>query len=117
MFDSSFSETGAKNLKRDQLRTLQRNSAARRAGGATLKEQRRQEGRLIAASRGDAAPPVAGELALAGRDGSAAAHELAPGRERPPEADPADALRAARLGFAAAVVLVLFLLWVRQRRG
>lgn len=34
----------------------------------------------------------------------------------PPPPDPLTHLQTARLGFAAAVVLVLYLLWIRERR-
>ena len=58
------------------------------------------------------APPMprAGELAVE----TAAAHEAAPARH--PEADALAHLRAARFGFALAAVLVLYGLWIWQRR-
>lgn len=58
------------------------------------------------------APPTprAGELAVE----TAAAHEAAPARH--PEADALAHLRAARFGFALAAVLVLYGLWIWQRR-
>lgn len=58
------------------------------------------------------APPTprAGELAVE----TAAAHEAAPARR--PEADALAHLRAARFGFALAAVLVLYGLWIWQRR-
>lgn len=58
------------------------------------------------------APPTprAGELAVE----TAAAHEAAPARH--PEADAFAHLRAARFGFALAAVLVLYGLWIWQRR-
>lgn len=58
------------------------------------------------------APPAprAGELAVE----TAAAHEAAPARR--PEADALAHLRAARFGFALAAVLVLYGLWIWQRR-
>lgn len=58
------------------------------------------------------APPAprAGELAVE----TAAAHEAAPARC--PEADALAHLRAARFGFALAAVLVLYGLWIWQRR-
>lgn len=54
--------------------------------------------------------PRAGELAVE----TAAAHEAAPARR--PEADALAHLRAARFGFALAAVLVLYGLWIWQRR-
>ena len=45
---------------------------------------------------------------------TAAAHEAAPAPR--PEADPLAHLRAARFGFALAAVLVLYGLWIWQRR-
>lgn len=58
------------------------------------------------------APPAprAGELAVE----TAAAHEAAPARR--PEADALAHLRVARFGFALAAVLVLYGLWIWQRR-
>ena len=58
------------------------------------------------------APPAprAGKLAVE----TAAAHEAAPARH--PEADALAHLRAARFGFALAAVLVLYGLWIWQRR-
>lgn len=58
------------------------------------------------------APPTprAGELAVE----TAAAHEAAPARR--PEADALAHLRVARFGFALAAVLVLYGLWIWQRR-
>lgn len=54
--------------------------------------------------------PRVGELAVE----TAAAHEAAPARR--PEADALAHLRAARFGFALAAVLVLYGLWIWQRR-
>lgn len=54
--------------------------------------------------------PRAGELAVE----TAAAHEAAPARR--PEADALAHLRVARFGFALAAVLVLYGLWIWQRR-
>ncbi len=58
------------------------------------------------------APPAprAGELVVE----TAAAHEAAPARR--PEADALAHLRVARFGFALAAVLVLYGLWIWQRR-
>lgn len=58
------------------------------------------------------APPAprAGELAVE----TAAAHEAAPARR--PEADALAHLRVARFGFVLAAVLVLYGLWIWQRR-
>lgn len=58
------------------------------------------------------APPAprAGELAVE----TAAAHEAAPARR--PEVDALAHLRVARFGFALAAVLVLYGLWIWQRR-
>lgn len=67
--------------------------------------------RLTLAALPPAPPaPRAGELAVE----TAAAHEAAPARR--PEADPLAHLRAARFGFALAAVLVLYGLWIWQRR-
>lgn len=67
--------------------------------------------RLTLAALPPAPPaPRAGELAVE----TAAAHEAAPARR--PEADALAHLRAARFGFALAAVLVLYGLWIWQRR-
>lgn len=67
--------------------------------------------RLTLAALPPAPPaPRAGELAVE----TAAAHEAAPARR--PEADPLAHLRTARFGFALAAVLVLYGLWIWQRR-
>ena len=63
------------------------------------------------AARPPAPPaPRAGELAVE----TAAAHEAAPARR--PEADALAHLRVARFGFVLAAVLVLYGLWIWQRR-
>lgn len=67
--------------------------------------------RLTLAALPPAPPaPRAGELAVE----TAAAHEAAPARR--PEADALAHLRVARFGFALAAVLVLYGLWIWQRR-
>ena len=97
-------------------------------GGTAAASPRRRHARLApeALAVREAAQPPPGELTLAAsrdavRGGAAegAARELALPREPPPDAAARQtaALRGMRLGFAAAAVLVLFLLWLRQRRS
>lgn len=82
---------------------------ARRASAPPAAAPRRPRPTL--AARPPAPPaPRAGELAVE----TAAAHEAAPARH--PEADALAHLRAARFGFALAAVLVLYGLWIWQRR-
>ena len=50
------------------------------------------------------------------RPGELAAEGVAEVAVPPPPSDPLGHLRTARLGFAAAVVLVLYWLWLRERR-
>lgn len=79
------------------------------ASAAAPRRRRRTLAELPAAPA--AAPVVpAGELVVE----TAAAHEAAPAPR--PEADPLAHLRAARFGFALAAVLVLYGLWIWQRR-
>lgn len=82
---------------------------ARRASAPTAAAPRRPRPTLAALPPAPPAPR-AGELAVE----TAAAHEAAPARH--PEADALAHLRAARFGFALAAVLVLYGLWIWQRR-
>lgn len=107
MFGKEYSEGRAMALKREQKRVLKDNAVKRREAGLTLHEQRKQEGRLAAEEHTQA---ETGSLAV-----QQAAVETVPVKAEPP-ADPEAFAGNARLGFAVAAVLVLFLLWLKVRK-
>lgn len=96
---------------------------AEQAGTALARPPGSRRGHLTAeeaAARRKARQEFVGSLAesegAAGSVNAAGTLELQkPAPVKP--ADPETSLRATRLGFVAAVVLVMFLLWIRQRRS
>ena len=67
---------------------------------------RRQRGTLASLPSHPPSSPSPGTLAV----------ETVPSTPPPPPVDPDTAFRRGRLGVVAAIVLVLFWLWLRQRR-
>lgn len=88
--------------------------------------ERQESFRGVAASAPDAGGASADRIhfgRLAERFGQAArqqteeAVEVAPSPEAAESSDPLGHLHAARLGFAAVVILVIYWLWIRSRRA
>lgn len=108
MFGNEFSSDEAMTLKREQAAVLKASATARKNAGVTLREQRVEEGRLLAAARAER-----DQTDQTGQLSTATVRQVP--RSAPP-ADPDAALRTGIRGVLIVAVLVLVFLWVRQRR-
>lgn len=107
MFDQSYSREGAENLKRQQMNALKANRAEREAAGITLRQQREQERRLALEQAAEAQTNAqTGTLAV----------ETAEVQPVPAPEDSAATGRHVRIGILAVLVVVLIVLWIKQRK-
>lgn len=108
MFGKEYSPISARMLRDDQSRVLRENRERREASGLTLREQRAQEYAQQLEEEREASADAEVE--------AVESSEVLPPPE-PVSSDPLGHLRAARLGFAAVVVLVIYWLWIRRQRA
>lgn len=106
MFGKEYSPLSARLLRDEQSRVLRENRERREASGLTLREQRDQEYAQLLEEGRETEAEV----------GAVESSEGVPPPE-PVQPDPLGHLRAARLGFAAVVVLVIYWLWIRRKRA
>lgn len=106
MFGKEYSPISARFLRDEQSRVLRENRERREASGLTLREQRDQEYAQLQEEDRETAVEVEVEESSV----------VVPSSE-PAPADPLGHLQVARLAFAVAVVLVLYLIWIRRKRA
>lgn len=107
MFDNSCSYQASELFKRQVMNELKANRAEREAAGITLRQQREQERRLALEQAAEAQTNAqTGTLAV----------ETAEVQPVPAPEDGAATGRHVRIGILAVLVVVLIVLWIKQRK-
>ena len=109
MFDASNTPAGVENYKRRQMIEWKAENAELDAKGITLRQQRAEERRLALERAAEAARTNAQEGTL-----SVEAGEVQPAT---PPVDTDASGRHLRIGIFAVLVVVLVVLWIKQKKG
>ena len=110
MFDTSYNSTSVQNFKRRQMNEWKAEAAGLDAKGITLRQQRAEERRLALERAAEEAQTNAETGTL-----EVAAGEVQPVQE--PSQDAEASGRHLRIGIFAALVVVLIVLWIKQKKG